>query len=239
MLWEAEGLPLRHVAIDVPSPGMTYTERSVLVAGALRQLELRGLVRRGRALPELGDQLALLAHARTTIDAWVWADREIRALAVANSDQAALAVVDADQVWLIPARVTALPEAAVSVAGECPAGPGRSVSVPTDVLVAADGKAGGEPQNLVTPLQKAGLPLYEAQTLAAMFVGIGVRGQFGLERLNQRRQRASRVVAFHDTAQGRYLHVAKPSNDGEMWSTVAPADNARLAAAVGELLDDL
>ncbi|MBM7770794.1 hypothetical protein JOD54_000998 [Actinokineospora baliensis] len=240
VLWESERLPLRHVAIDVPSPGITHTERAELVRTALADLERRGLADRGRAVPELADRLSLLAHAQVSVDAWVWTDREIKALAVVSGDQAGLAVVDSDQVWLIPARKTGLAEAAVSIAGDAPAGPGRSVSLPREVLADADRRAGGEPQNLVTPLQRAGLPLYEAQSVALMFSGIGVRGQFGVERVvrDQRRQRVDRVVAFHDTAQGRYVHVAKTNNDGQVWSTIAPADNARLAAAVWDLLDD-
>ncbi|GAA3022082.1 ESX secretion-associated protein EspG [Actinokineospora globicatena] len=240
VLWESERLPLRHVAIDVPSPGMTHSERARLVAGAFADLERRGLASRGRAEPEVADRLSLLAHAQVSVDVWVWTDREIKALAVMSGDQAGLAVVDNDQVWLIPARTSALAEAAVSVTGDAPAGPGRSVSLLRDVLIDADRRAGGEPHNLVTPLQRAGLALYEAQSLALMFSGVGARGQFGVERVgrDQRKQRADRVVAFHDTNQGRYVHVAKHSNDGQVWSTVAPADNARLAAAVWDLLDD-
>ncbi|GLZ37596.1 ESX secretion-associated protein EspG [Actinokineospora sp. NBRC 105648] len=241
VLWESERLPRRHVAIDVPSPGTTHSERAELVAGAFAALRERGLVVNGRAVPELADRLSLLAHAQVGIDSWIWTDREIKAYAVASGDQAGLAVVDSGQVWLIAARVTALAEAAVSIAGEAPAGPGRSVSLQTDVLMAADAKAGGDPQNLITPLNSAGVPLYDAQTLAAMFAGAGVRGQFGAERVgrDQRRNRAARVVNFHDTGQGRYVHLIRPSNDGRDWSTIAPADTARMAACVWELLDEV
>ncbi len=241
MLWESERLPMKHVVLDVPSPGKTHTERAELVAGAFAELERRGLASGGRAVPELADRLSLFAHAQMSIDSWVWTDREIRALAVASGDQAGLAVVDAGQVWLIAARATALAEAAVSVAGEAPAGPGRSVSLPTDLLLDADKRSAGEPQNMITPLHQGGAPLYDAQTVASMVAGLAVRGQFGVERLGrgQRRQRAGRVVCFHDTDRGRYVYLARPSNDGRLWSTLAPADNARIASCVWELLDEV
>src|SRR5439155_12553257 len=134
--WERERLPAKHVALDVPSPGETHTERAALVKQAFQSLAERGLARRDRATPELADALNLLAHPQLSIDSWVWTDHEIRSLAVATGDQGLLAVVEGAEVWLIPARDTALAEAAVSVAGVMPAGRGYSVSVATEVLVA-------------------------------------------------------------------------------------------------------
>jgi len=68
-----------------------------------------------------------------------------------------------------------------------------------------------------------------------------MRGQFGAERRDRggRMRRASRVVAFHDTVEGRYAYLSRPSTDGRPWSTITPADNHRLAACVWELLDEV
>ncbi|MDQ3402439.1 MAG: ESX secretion-associated protein EspG [Actinomycetota bacterium] len=241
VLWESERLPAKHVAVQVPSPGRTHTERAELVASAMATLARRGLVEGRRAVPELSDMLSLLAHPQISVDSWVWTDHEIAALAVASGDQGLLGVVDGEEVWLIPARVTALAEAAVSIAGDVPAGPGRSVSLPTDVLTDADAASKGETQAMITTLNAAGVSLSDAQVLASMCVGMNVRGQFGAERVRRGggKQRAGRIVAFHDTADGRYLYLARPSNDGRMWSTITPADNARLAACVWELLDEV
>lgn len=241
VLWEAQRFPRRHVALDVPSPGVTHAERADLVAAAWAGLEQRGLADRGRAEPELADRLALLAHPERSVDAWVWTDREIRALAVQAGRQAMLGVVDRDEVWLIPARDSSFVEAAVSVAGECPPGYGQSASLPLDTLRAADEDAGGDALVLVGQLIDRDVPVNQAQLLAGMFDGIVGRGQFCAERTppGQRARRAGRVVAFHDTERGRYLYLTRPSADGRVWATVAPADNARLATSVWELLDEL
>ncbi|HVK20277.1 MAG TPA: ESX secretion-associated protein EspG [Actinokineospora sp.] len=238
VLWAAERLPEKHVALDVPSPGKTHTERAKLVEAAFAGLAQRGLAESGRAVPELADWLSLLAHAPVAIDSWVWTDREIAALAVASGDQGLLAVVDRAEVWLIPARATAIADAAVSIAGDLPAGPGRSVSLPTDVLMKADN---GDPQSMITVLVEHGVSLSDAQTLGSMLSGMTTRGQLCAERAQrrQKRERARRVVAFHDTDAGRYLYLARPSSDGRSWSTITPADNARLAGCVRELLDEL
>ncbi|GAB3912299.1 ESX secretion-associated protein EspG [Kibdelosporangium lantanae] len=241
VVWEGERLPPRHVALDVPSPGVTHTERAELVRETWQALEARGLAKAGRAVPELADQLAMLARPEVSVDVWVWADREVKAFAAQVGRYAQLAVVDAGQVWLIPARDTSLAESAVSVAGDMPAGVGRSVSLPNDVVAAADGESKADVKRFVTALEARGVALNQAQQLAGMLGGITTRGQFGAEarRRDQRMVRAQRVVAFHDTPDGRYLDLVRPSTDGRAWCTVTPADNQRLASCVWELLEEI
>lgn len=241
MLWESEGLPPLHPALRVPSPGRTHTERRELVARAWESLGDRGLARGRRTSGELIDQLNLLAHPKVTIDVWFWADREIKGLAVSTGSQALLAVVDGAEVWLIPARDTSLPESAVSVIGDQPPGVGHSVSLPHDIVRAADAEAKGDPKALVTALEDRRVELWEAQELAGMMVGLTARGQFGAERLGRDGQmrRARRVVAFSDNDSGRYLVQLGAGGDGRDWLTVAPADNHLLATRIWELLEEV
>ena len=241
VLWDRERLPRKHEALGVPSPGRTHTERAQLVKQAFAELAARGLADGERASGELVDQLNLLARPQVCIDSWVWTEREIRALTVVTGNQALLAVVDGDEVWLIPARDTAIAESAMSICGEAPAGPGLSVSVPTEVLRAADAEAKGDGRELSGALMRKGVANSDAKNLATMVTGMGIRGQFGASRVQRdgRMVRADRVVAFHDTPQGRYAYLAKPNTDGRIWSTVTPADNRRLAMLLRELLDEV
>jgi hypothetical protein len=239
VLWENQRFPRRHVVLDVPSPGVTTGQRAELVRRTWAGLAERGLAEGGRAEPELADRLALLAYPERSVDGWVWTDREIRGLAAQSGRQAMLGVVDRDEVWLIPARDTSFVEAAVSMAGECPAGWGRSTSLPQDTLRAADEAAEGDPKALISQLEDRDVPLGQAQVLAAMFTGMVGRGQFGVERTGRTGRRANRVVAFHDTQRGRYLYVTRPSADGGLWATVTPADNRGIANSVWELLDEV
>ena len=241
VLWTSEQLPARHVALNVPSPGRTHTERAVLVKSAFEALELRGLAKSNRAVPELADWLALLAYPQCSIDSWVWTDHQISSLAVTGSGTGLLAVVEPSEVWLIPARDTAIAEAAVSIAGITPAGRGVSISVATELLIAADARAHGSTSELAGALKESGVPAGDANTLAAMLSGMGTRGQFGAERRQRDQQvrRADRVVAFHDTPDGRYGYLARPNASGQSWSTITPADNTMLAGWVRELLDEV
>jgi hypothetical protein len=241
VVWESQRFPSRHVVLDVPSPGVTRNQRAELVAKAWAGLAERGLADNGRVDGELADRLALLAYPDRSVDGWIWTDREIRALAAQSGRDALLAVLDNDEVWLIPARDSSLAEAAVSITGDLPAGYGRSTSVPLDVLRAADLAAGGDPQALVVELTDRDVSLGKSQVLAGMFTGMVGRGQFGAQRTGTGRvtHRAERVVAFHDTRRGRYLYLTRPSADGRMWATITPADNQALATAVWELLDEV
>jgi hypothetical protein len=129
----------------------------------------------------------------------------------------------------------------VSVAGETPAGPGRSVNVPHETLVAADAEARGDPLQFADALADRDVSFDDARTLAGMCEDVTVRGQFGVEVAMRggSPRRASRVVAFHDSGAGRYLHLLRPSPDQRVWSTVTPADNRLLASKVGELFAEL
>jgi hypothetical protein len=240
VLWEAERLPPRHVALDVPSPGMTHSERTELIEQAWTSMADRGLARGRQASSELVDMLNLFAHPKVSIDAWVWMDREIRAQAVSIGSQALLGVIDEGEVWLIPARSSSLAEAAVSVAGELGPGVGQSISLPHDTLRAADADAKGDPKTLVTALEDRHIPLWQAQELSGMLLGQEARGQFGVERTGRdgTSRRADRVIAFYDTDAGRYLFQVNRNRDGRDWATVAPTDNALLVQRVEELIDE-
>lgn len=240
VVWESQRFPHRHVALDVPSPGVTRNQRAELVASAWDTLAERGLADHGRVDSDLADRLALLAYPERSVDSWIWADREIRGLAAQAGRDALLGVVDQGEVWLIPALYSSFVEAAVSIAGECPAGRGRSTSVPLDVLRSADKAAKGDAKSLVVELTELDVPLGKAQNLSRMFEGMVGRGQFGAQSgSGSRSRRADRVVAFHDTERGRYLYLTQPSADGQAWATVTPADNRAVATAVWELLDEV
>jgi hypothetical protein len=241
VLWENERFPRRHVALNVPSPGETHTERARLVQETWRSLERRGLAERGRATPSVSDDLALLAYPRRAVYGFIWVpDRKISLLAASNGGSAVMGVVDGDEVWLIKSRDESIADSAVSVAGDMRPGPGQSISLPTALLTGADARAKGDPQRLVLELSDENVPLGQAQALVGMLAGMTTRGQFGVETAQgaERPRRASRVVAFHDTPNGRYLHLVKPSADRTEWSTITPADNRLLATSVRELLDE-
>lgn len=241
VLWEAERLGSRHVALSTPSPGRTHAERAEVVQKAWHSLADRGLARGNRADGDLLDLMGMLANPVVSIDVWAWADHQVSGLAVSTGTYAVLGIVDGGEFWLVPARSSTLAESAVSVIGELTPGVGQTVSLPHQVLVDAATQAGGDAHALITALQDRGMPLFQAQELAGMLFGQVARGQFGAERRGKggTTRRAERVVAFHDTDAGRYLMQREQNSDGVDWCTVTPADNALLAERVWELLGEV
>lgn len=241
VVWETERLGSRHIALDVPSPGATQLERAELIEKAWHSLESRGLARGRRASGNLLDMLGILATPAACVDVWAWADRQVSGLAATTGSHAMLGVVDGDEFWLIPARTSSLAESAVSVVGELHAGVGQSVTLPHAVLVDAAAQADGDAHVLVTALQDRGFGLFQAQELAGMLFRSVARGQFGAERRRRdgARERAQRVVAFHDADAGRYLMQLGRNSEDVDWCTVTPADNALLAQRVWELLEEV
>ncbi|MGH3494246.1 MAG: ESX secretion-associated protein EspG [Sciscionella sp.] len=239
VLWETAAFRWCHPALRVPSPGRTHTERAELVRQAWESLQERGLALGREPAPGLLRRLRVLAAPERAVDCWVFAERAVTGLAAAAGGEAVLGVLDNGEVWLIPARASSLVESAVSVVGDRPAGRGRSVSVPFDVLAAADRAARGDPDRLITRLERRGVVLTQAQILAGMMRGMYQRGQFGVQRRGsaQSLHRGAELVSFHDTPRGRYLYLIRASTDGRRWATVTPADNRQLVASVAELLD--
>ncbi|WP_020663954.1 ESX secretion-associated protein EspG [Amycolatopsis benzoatilytica] len=237
VLWESLELGTRPAALAVPSPGRTHTERAELIDSVWDSLAQRRLARGRRPSGTVLDQLHLLASPREAVDVWVWADREIHGRAVSRGSQAVLAVVEREEVWLIPADAGALADAVVPVAGALDAGVGQSISVPHDTLVNADLAAAGDPKSLVTALEDRGVALWEAQELAGMLMGQEARGQFCAERVlrDGTVRRSPQVAGFYDTDSGRYLFQLTEDADGHAWATVSPADNAVLMERVREL----
>ncbi|GAA3355548.1 ESX secretion-associated protein EspG [Saccharopolyspora gregorii] len=240
---ESEGLTARrHAVLTVPSPGATHTERARLVAQVWADLRARRLAEPGtdRLDEDFADLLVLLDRPQLSVDLRIWApDRSIRALGSANGGAGLVTVVDGDVVEFTPVRGSSLPEAVVSVAGDGPPGGGRPVSVPNDVLLDASARAGQDLRVFEDELRGRGVVADDAAVLARMADGMGMRGQFGVEHVRSRSaapRRADRVVGFHDTPDGRYLHSVRASGDGRLWSTVAPCDNQRLAEYVRELV---
>lgn len=243
VVWRALDLGTPHIVLTVPSPGVTDADRARLVDETWHGLRGRGLAHGRRPGDDLADLLSVLAAPRRSIDVRVWADREIRALAATGGSDSpgALAIIDGGRVSVSEARGGALPSFAVRVAGALRAGPGRSVSLAHEQLTRADARAGGDTLRLAGLLVDAGVSVEDAEAVRLMCEGMVVRGQFGAEYTppGGRPGRARRVVAFHDTPRGRYVHLVRPTTDGRAWSTISPADNRRLEFCVNELFQEI
>lgn len=241
VLWEHLRLGNLPLVVKVPSPGKTHEERADIEARVWAGLEARGLGRPVEVNPDIEELLGVLAKPAREVDARAYVGRNVRVLAAAAGETAAVAELSDGSVTLRRASATGLPAAALSVLPALAAGPGRSVTLRTADFEEAAGGAGGTREGFAGALAATGLRGDDAEALAEMIKDVAHMGNFGAavrDRLGRRR-RADRVVSFFDTEDGRYVQIRRPSDDGTLWTTISPADLRKLTHHVTELLDEI
>ena len=161
-----------------------------------------------------------------------------------------LAIQDADGIWLRDLPPDGLVSAVVGVLPAGPRGSEASVTLPLDdalrtapirVPVSLPANPGGDRGKARrTPLSErvtadpreaygriSGQPRQRGGQLAA-----NSRSPVGAKQ-------RSRVLAWFDTATGRYLSLSRAGTDGREWVTVAPADAATLRTRLGEMVSSV
>lgn len=260
-LWERLGLGDHPYPIEVPSHGTTMDERRMLRGRTLAELATHGLMDgHGRVDPRVEQGLVLLATASLSVDLVQIPDYQapvVSALAASDGADAVLAVRDEQGVWLRPLY----PDALVSeVIGLLPAGrrgSERSITMsrdealgvaPARVPVPARGAA--ESAEPATPAfgfrrpARSRVPLAERtagdprEDYARLLGQPRLRGgQLGATRRDEvGMKRRSPVLAWFDTASGRYLSLSRSGPDGHEWVTVSPADDKTLRTRLVEMI---
>ncbi|WP_072475823.1 ESX secretion-associated protein EspG [Amycolatopsis australiensis] len=257
-LWESAQAGELPYPLLVRSHGATEDERVSLRHRVDVELKARGIREpRGRLAPPIEDALQLLAFAPLTIDALHIPQFEaptVGVLAAADDTKGVMAVQDADGIWLRDVPPDGLVSAVIGVLPAGPRGTEASVTLPLDdalrtppirVPVSLPSHQGEEDdtrrgKSRRTPLSErittdpreaygriAGQPRQRGGQLAA-----NSRSQVGAKQ-------RSRVLAWFDTATGRYLSVSRAGTDGREWVTVAPADAATLRTRLGEMVSSV
>ncbi|MCE7005353.1 ESX secretion-associated protein EspG [Kibdelosporangium philippinense] len=240
VLWEHLGFEDMPLAVKVPSPGATWTERKQLVDQAWTALESRGLGRSVDIDQGIERALGILARPDREVDGRTWLGRSVRFLAASREGEAVLAILADNFLTLHSVPAQSLPSVATGVLSPVPAGPGQSVNVRTDDFETAANNAGGTQKGFEQALRNRGIREDDVQALSTMIKDVVATGNFGAAARDKwgKRHRAERVVAFFDTDDGRYVQVRKPSTDGA-WTTISPTDARRLTHQVELLLGEV
>ncbi|SFT08952.1 ESX secretion-associated protein EspG [Saccharopolyspora flava] len=218
--------------LQVPSLGTTMRERAERTEEAFRELARRGLATDGELDPRLASALRLLVDHDAAVDAVGHRDGPIRALAAVNHRSGVVAELVGEELRLTEIRPTALALSAVAVLPPSEPGQQRAISVPADALEKAlaeddDDPFGGDVEEDVA-LVKAGLSPQEAAVVLDLAHTRRAGGQFGVSRGTRR---ATTLVTWFDTDQGRYLMVGK-----DAWLSIAPADNKKIEHRLADVL---
>ena len=245
MLWEMLDLGAPPAIFEVPGAGVTLDDRARIRETVVADLTRHGLVdRHGTVDPDLVESLTLLSRAPLAVEALgVLSDgQRLCARAASNDRTAVLAVLRDQSVHLERIRPTGMVAATLDLIGPARPGRGRSVTFPATPparpatnRAAAPERAGGVLQrSYPTPAghsaerERARLILDQPRTQAGVYVV--------LSRDGGRPETERGVLLWFDTPSGRYLGHHKPGQGGQTWTTYAPADNARLAHHLSELI---
>ncbi|MCP2261378.1 EspG family protein [Streptoalloteichus tenebrarius] len=238
-LWRRLGLGARPLELNVQEVGGTTDQARNAYREAWEGLAARGLVTGDDVDGRLADVLATLARPSVSVDLR-WAvdpGRELRGLAAARGEWAAVGVLADGRVWTDTVRAEALVDAVVGLIGRTPRGSGRAVSVAARVLDEAAVASGEAGQGFTSALVEAGMRGNDARMLTAVVSAPRLRaGQLGAAARDGlgRRRRAPGVVNVFDTVEGRYALYERSG-----YVTVAPADERRITNLVLELLQSI
>ncbi len=243
-LWRTLGLGARHWNMDLPGlPELTEDERRAQLGDTLDALRTRGLADRRRITPDVADSLRLLASPQREINGQLHAGAaRVRLLAGSRGDWAVLAMLDDHRLLVRTGPAGELCTAVTRQLPERPAGPGSSVSVPSELLEAPtrDGKPGLTGEQLASRLVRGGVKPADAESFAAMIRGPKPGGgRFGAARRdrNGTRHPAGAALIYLATERGGYTLQPLRGPDGTAWTTLAPATLAQLTQRLDQLLD--
>lgn len=239
--WEVLGLgdlPLIF-RVCVNRRGLTEQERRQVIGEAMNDLRQRRLADIHGVSAELADALTLLANPRWVVDARLDIGRPVRAYgACGRGDSAALATLDRGLVAIIGASRFRLAVEVASLAGDHAPGPGRSINLPAEALLAASQRCGGDSHLFGDELIERGVSVRDARIVARLNEEMFGSGQFGVEAADQdgALRRAPRVVGFCDSPQGRWGQLRTVGADGRQWITFTPARLTQLGVMISDLL---
>jgi EspG family len=227
--------------VGIARHGRTDEERAALVASTMDGLRARRLADGRGVSGELADLLTMLANPRWVVDARLDIGRPVRGYGAAGSgDSAVLTTRDNGTVTLTGSTRYQLPADLAALAGDLRPGQGRSINLLVEVLLEASQRCAGDSHRLGDELIERGVPVGDARTVAKINDEMFGSGQFGVETLNAEGalRRASRVVGFCDTPEGRWAQLRTAGADGRDWVTFTPARAAQLAAMITDVLTE-
>ncbi|MEC3981446.1 ESX secretion-associated protein EspG [Amycolatopsis sp. H20-H5] len=261
-LWEAAELGELPYPLRVRSSGATENERSAMRVRADVELKARGVRDgRGRLESRVEDWLYLLARAPLSVDAMhipQYLAPPVGILAASDGRQSVVAIQDADGIWLREAPADGMVSAVVELLPPGERGSEASLTLPLDealhtapvrVPVSASSAQSeeddkGKRRDKVQPRR---VSLSERVTADPREVYARLSGQPRLRGgqvvANSRTQlgakQRSRVLAWFDTASGRYLSLSRAGSDGREWVTVSPADPKTLRTRLSEMVSSV
>lgn len=235
MLSQVLQVSCRLFPFEIPSFGQFDEDRDRIAKAVFTDLTNRGLIRANRIDPDVEAALTTTADhdVAVALMGTTEKDRTVRARAAAAGSTGVLAVQEGQSLRFELIGAGGLARAVVGLLPQAQAGPGQSVQVEQPRRPEQVG--GGFVQQVRAPRTAV-----QAQVRMAASILERPRKGFGFFTVSGRGRHGREVDAgslgWIDTDAGRYLTLTRPSPDGAVRATYSPADSARLAQQLGELI---
>jgi len=246
IVWHDLDLGEQPYPIAVRSHGRTMEERALIRNRVYGELTARRLAAGPRVEPDLRDALVMLARAPVSLDA-IWLPEQDakamrNALVVAAGDHGLLAELTDDGLTLRTIRGSAMVAALLALLPPAKAAPGRSITVPTESLAPAQPAVQDKDQESIYETSRPASGIgQQVRSLESLFAKPRLRGGQLVANVLDRhgRRTRSRPLEWFDTEDGRCMAQTGAGADGRQHLLVAPADNARIAGRVRDMLEAL
>ncbi len=229
-----EQLKLGHAPFpfEVPHLGTTHTERAQIREAVFRDLEGRGLMRRGRLDADAEAALVTFARGRVALTAAAKLDggEKLFARSATDGQFAVLAKRDGNLIVFNMIRPEGLVPEIVNLIPSARPAPGQSVTLakpePKQTPRHASSDTYDPFADVSAPASRSSV---QERAVQRMFEKPTKRmGQFTAFTQGRREQRHLDPVVWFDTEDGRIFSTRRKAEDGQAWLTYAPADNARI-----------
>lgn len=240
LLWARLGLPARPLELNVPAAGTTVAEAARLSDRAAFALRARDLLTGEDPAPRVAGLLNAVARPVTQVDVrWSRGVEvpELRGLAALRGKTGVLALWDGEAVTLRGIKQSMFAAELVAVLGPSPAGTGRSVTTPAEVVLRASKESRGEAERFHRKLVASGVSRDDARAWREVVESRRLRaGQIGATGYDQwgRPTRAPWVIHVLDTDRGRYATYERRGH-----RMIVGVDTNRLVTVVQDLYTDV
>jgi hypothetical protein len=232
---------LRQFPFEIPSFGEYERDRQRIARQVFVDLDRQGLIRHGDIDPQLTLALRTLSEYVITVavTGTVEKNKKIYARAAAAGDTGVLAVKQGESLRIELIRPTALAITLVGLLPKLAGAPGQSVTI-----TQATPQPRQDSDEVMSPVYAGGSANEQQMRIAASYLsrprtGTGFFNISGRDRRTGMERQGGSLI-WVDTDAGRYLMVSRPpGEDGQVRSTLSPADPTRLAHQLGELIESV
>lgn len=246
VIGDALQLDVRPFPFEFPVHGDLIEDRVRLIQAAERTLTEKGLVNGPRFADVVEDTLGVFARGRLAIAMLGTVAGEPRcARAVTDDRTAVLATQHGQAIRFDPITPPSMVRAVIGLLPPAHPGPGRSVTMTTELPVGARRPTPDDDLTDRGYLQESRVPGDSAGVQRAMIDEIMRRPRIGsgyfVVTVRGRHARESTPLTMNwlDTDSGRYVVIPNSAADGRTHITYTPADQARLEQSLSHLVRTL